>query len=312
MISRKSAKLIGLIYTIHFQPPMNLGLRTSNKILYDFLYELDYEAWFLNIVVNWMKANLSLENGIMKIHTGESIVSATKDWKWEKRRELGQSLLKKLATDIIHLYENLPMRIYPINPSATDRNKEMFQSINERVQYPFNVVETLKKQLEIDGYIYRDGILYFSESSVIKEQEEQSILELLIDQLPLNDKPIIINHLKLSEEHYLNGKWGDSISNSRNFLEAILEKIAHYIHNKKNLITKIPNRPVLVRDFLEQQGFIDTSEKDAISKVYGLISNTGSHPNIAEQDEARLMRHLALTFSQYILLTFETYIKNNP
>jgi hypothetical protein len=248
----------------------------------------------------------------MKIHTGEAIVSATKDWEWEKRRNLGQSLLKKLASDIINLYEGLPMNTYPYKFPQTEAQKNFTDSLNRNARLPYDLIKTLKNQLEIDGYIFRDGILYFSESSVIKEQEEQSILELLTNQLPLNDKPIIINHLKLSEEHYLNAKWGDSISNSRNFLEAILEGVARALHSKKNLTTKIPDRPVLVRDFLLNEGFLDLTEKEAVAKVYGLISNTGSHPNIAEQDEARLMRHLALTFSQYVLLNFETYLKRNP
>jgi hypothetical protein len=39
-----------------------------------------------------------------------------------------------------------------------------------------------------------------------------------------------------------------------------------------------------------------------LAKNYGLISNTGSHPNTAHQDQARLMRNLALIYSQYILL----------
>jgi hypothetical protein len=110
----------------------------------------------------------------------------------------------------------------------------------------------------------------------------------------------------------LNNKWGDSISNSRNFLEALLESISHTLHTKNGLTTSLPDRPVFVRDFLEQQGFIDRVEKDAISKVYGLISNTGAHPNIAEKDQARLMRHLALSFSQFALLRWEGYLKNNP
>ena len=43
---------------------------------------------------------------------------------------------------------------------------------------------------------------------------------------------------------------------------------------------------------------LEKKEKEAIAKVYGLLSDTGSHPYIADRDQARLMRHLSLTFSQ--------------
>ena len=78
------------------------------------------------------------------------------------------------------------------------------------------------------------------------------------------------------------------------------------------LTSNIASWPKEVRTFLESEKLIDQAEKEAIAKVYGLISNTGSHPNIAQKDQARLMRNLALTFSQYILLKWEGYLKNNP
>jgi len=312
MISRKSARLIGQLYSIKFQQGVTLAQLIQYETLYNFLYEREYEAWFLNTAQTWMQRNHSVESGIMKLHTGESIVSATKDSSWDYRRQLGQALLKKLAEDILPFHANKAVGPIAYKPCTTAEQRKMVDSLNESRQKPYNLNQTLRKQLEIDGYIYRDGILYYSESSVIPEQEEQSILELLIKNLPLNDKAVILNHLNLSEEHYLNSKWGDSISNARNFLEAILEKAAHSIHSKKNLTSQPPDRPAKVREFLEQEGFIGTTEREAIAKVYGLISNTGSHPNLAEQDEARLMRHLALTFSQYILLTLEAYLKNNP
>jgi hypothetical protein len=257
MISRKSARLIGQLYSIKFRDAVTLAQLIRYETLYNFLYEREYEAWFLNIAQTWMQRNYSVESGIMKLHTGESIVSATKDSSWEYRRQLGQSLLKRLAEDILPFHGNKAMAPIAYKPFTTEEQKKMVDSLNESMQRPYNLNQTLRKQLEIDGYLYRDGTLHFSESSAIPEQEEQSILELLIKNLPLNDKPVILNHLNLSEEHFLNSKWGDSISNARNFLEAILEKAAHCIHSKKNLTSQPPDRPSKVREFLEQEGFID-------------------------------------------------------
>ena len=86
--------------------------------------------------------------------------------------------------------------------------------------------------------------------------------------------------------------WGDSISNSRNFLESILEQIADALHNKKqgaSLPDSISKWPKEVRKYLEHEGFIDAIEREALAKIYGLISNTGSHPNMAHKDQARLI-----------------------
>jgi len=108
---------------------------------------------------------------------------------------------------------------------------------------------------------------------------------------------------------------GDSISNSRNFLEAVLQQAANAFNRNKyaaDLPISTYEKPFAVRDYLEREHLIETKEKEAIAKVYGLLSDTGSHPNIAEKDEARLMWHLALTFSQFVLLRYQGFLANNP
>jgi len=47
----------------------------ANNKLYDFLYERDYEAWFLNLIQGLYSSSArSLKEFIMKLHTGESVV----------------------------------------------------------------------------------------------------------------------------------------------------------------------------------------------------------------------------------------------
>jgi hypothetical protein len=40
----------------------------------------------------------------------------------------------------------------------------------------------------------------------------------------------------------------------------------------------------------------------AVTSAYKLLSETGGHPYIAEKDQARLTRHLALIYCQLVLL----------
>jgi hypothetical protein len=60
--------------------------------------------------------------------------------------------------------------------------------------------------------------------------------------------------------------------------------------------------PARVRDYLEKVGLLETKEKEALATAYGLMSHTGNHPYMAANDQARLLRHLALTFSQFVML----------
>ena len=60
--------------------------------------------------------------------------------------------------------------------------------------------------------------------------------------------------------------------------------------------------PVKVRDYLMEQGLILSEEKATLSSVYSLLSHTGGHPYMADCEQARLMRTLALVFAQFAML----------
>jgi len=60
---------------------------------------------------------------------------------------------------------------------------------------------------------------------------------------------------------------------------------------------------------LEKEGLLEVKEKQAIDSVYQLLSETGGHPYMAESEQARLLRHLSLTFSQFVMLRLKGAIK---
>ncbi len=303
MISRKTAKAIGEIYQTRYTATTSSssgsyktigGVTLYKDLLYDFLYENDYDAWFCNAIKNLRPTRRSIKEFVMRLHTGESLFEATNSWSWDARQKLGQRYLKNLAEDFIQSYES----------------EDAFYK-----QKIDNSYETMRSSLELDGYIFRGGKLLFSESDILDLGEEQGVLESLYFELKLNNKQTAIHHLNLSEEHYLEKRWDDSISNSRKFLEAVLQEIA-YAHsikvNGSKLDQSIYDRPIRVRDYLENCGLLEKKEKEALSSIYGLLSNTGSHPYIAENDQARLLRHLALTYSQFVMLRFQGLMKKYP
>src|SRR5689334_25439283 len=112
MISRKTAKLIGEVYALHFQSPMpsyTPGMLNTKQVkadeLNDFLFTNDYELGFLQLMRNHV-ANSNdqlLMRAIMGIHTGETLVTATKDSDYSSRQKLGQTILLRMAEDMLRL-----------------------------------------------------------------------------------------------------------------------------------------------------------------------------------------------------------------
>jgi ribosomal protein S19E (S16A) len=255
------------------------GEISLSATLYDFFFDRNYEISILKEI-----------EGLISI---EELKRFIQEVQIRIVPESGQRLLQKMAEDIINLY----------------RENSQF------IDIPKEYIQQLLLQLELDGYVYKNGQLLPIENSVINQHTEQTYLEILIDSLSLSDSKFIKHHLNLSGEHFSNGKWGDCISNSRMALEAILQQVADAIHVKRNgakLSQNLYSKPVEVRKYLENENFFDTKETKTISEVYGLLSDTGSHPNISAKDQARLMRNLALSLSQYALITYEGFLKNNP
>ena len=300
MFSRKSTRLLAELYDRFFSGRRTVSSATGRRsskyylkrdALYDFLYEHDYDAWFLNKAKALVSRERRLKEFIMRLHTGETVASATSDWTWQQRSSLGQRLLRDLAEDILVDPETL-------GPSA---------SAEARAK-----TSQLKSQLELDGYLFQDDKLYYTEAAVLDTEHEQGILEKLTTDLRLDNQEVMKHHLELSETHYVGGRWDDSIANSRKFLESVLQEVAANYHQFKTgqpIAESTYSTPRLVRDYLQTEGLIESKEKQAITKVYGLLSETGSHPYIAEKDQARLMRHLALTFAQFALLRLQGALK---
>jgi hypothetical protein len=301
MISRRSTLFIAELYVLFFSNyrkefPNEFSITTLKKDeLWNYFYAKEYDVWFLTEIyhLNPEEPN-SLREFILLLHTGETVRTS-------ERRNVGQECLRQLAQDLLEITT---------------------QDIDEEEEDPDNLskaasegTKELIAQLELDGYIFKDGRLYLVESSVIDVQAEQGYLASLVDSFPLADPATIKHHINRAEEHYVNGKWDDSIGNSRKFLDAILNQVAERVYlkvNNKPIPLQMLKNATDVRIFLEKQKLISAIERETLDKTYGLLSSTGGHPYIAQNDQSRLMWHLALTFSQFVLLRYEGFLKNHP
>ena len=276
MISRKTALLIGEGYKLQFSYLQfyrgNKYYKSKTDELYLFLFEREYDAWFCNLARKHTSTQSLMGEFIARLHTGESISSATTKWSEESRRKRSQQLLIKMAVDYLNAWNTTWLL-----------EKSNYGGEDQKLHYP-----KLISSLEIDGYLYRDSKLLFSERDVFDVQEEQGIIHQLYVEMKLRQGDTAFHHLRLSEEHYVASKWDDSISNSRKFLECVLMQVAAE-HSRTILQTELSERtlekPVEVREYLEKRELLDAKEKEAFAKVYGLLSHTGSHPNMAEKDE---------------------------
>lgn len=300
MISRRTALVLGIVYEREFSRPVSSRSRypSSERVfqrdrLYDFLFEKEYDAWFCN-KLEGLYSPRDIREFIMQLHTGETLSSGTPDLTWPQRETLGQRYLKNLAEDILNQLETSK---YISGDHAS-------------------LIKSLVSNLELDGYIYSDSQLLIPESDIFDSNEEKGILESLFRLLNLANDTVALHHLDLSEQHYIDGLWDDSISNSRKFLECVLQEVAAN-HSQKFKNTDLSEStyswPAKVREYLEKEGLLESKETVALKEMYGLLSHTGSHPYIAQNDQARLLRHMALTFSQFVMLRYQGYLKTkNP
>ncbi|MBN8224578.1 MAG: hypothetical protein J0L89_07160 [Xanthomonadales bacterium] len=296
MISRQSSLAIADAYTQRFTHKSSArhgGFieKVHSHEIYDFLYENEYEAWFCNLAraPNYIR---TFKDFWLRIHTGESLAAATKDWTWQQRQKLGQRLLNDLSRDYLRWYEivkNDPFYGKHYQPSA----------------------EKLLRRLELDGYLYRDGELMQQQSDVLNVEEETGVLNSLFSRAGLARAADAFEFLRLGEEHFVAGRWSDCISNVRKFFELTLQEGARSLGAKRgeSLNEASLSRPMDVRQYLERQGLFERKERESIDKLYGLLSETGAHPYMAESDQARLLRQLSLTLSQFVLLRLEAALK---
>lgn len=291
MIGRKTAKALGEGYSVYFSHPVKFAGEWNDHVsrdeLYDFLYANDYEAWFCNLARKPERPRELMEL-IMKLHTGETLVDSTAQWSWDQREKLGQRYLHGLAEDFLNLYDG----------GMSEFRQKKVSSAGT----------SLRNSLELDGYVRRDNRLMLPERDVINAEEEIEILEGLYISLGLANRETALHHLARSEETYVAGNWDDSISNGRKYLESVLREVAA-IHSStirsKPIAKSTYESPGKIRKYLETEGLLEAREAKTLANTYGLLSSTGSHPYMARNDQARLLRHLALTWSQFAMLRLE-------
>jgi hypothetical protein len=169
------------------------------------------------------------------------------------------------------------------------------------------VVEELLASLELDGFQWKGGRLLQREENTFDVKEQEGVLEELHRTLGLGNLAQIRHELKLTDEHYVAGRWGDCIKHARDLAECILLEVvvARAGLGVGTVPPKAKEQAISVRTELHSSGFIDDRELGFLNALWKLLSEQGGHMNMSPQENARICRQYALTAGHFVLLRFQ-------
>lgn len=169
-------------------------------------------------------------------------------------------------------------------------------------------LSALENLLRIDGYIYENEKLYEINMDV---DDKANIIKKKFKKFGFFNKEEFDVFYNNMNEHFENSKWEDVIHNSRKLLEIVLKECAVYYsknisNDKEELINK---RPVDIRRYLEKINYFSEDESNIVHYYYKYLSNIGSHPKLALEEQADFSRVMSINTILYSINRLEKYIK---
>jgi len=295
MIGRKTTKRLAEFAVQMFSRPTGQG-RTyiPHGSVYDFAFEHDFDKHFCNAAEDRAAGSpdgRGLSEFIMQIHTGESVKRMRPKEPPVALEAEGQGYLRHLAEALL------------LTSEGSLSNTEAMHLV-VALNLPDRRM-ALVRALELDGYVFRDGKLLHTESSIVDIEQQHSALKQLVRDLGFSKRETLERFLDLSEKFYAEGHWEDCIGNARKFLEGCLQESAS-LFNAHRFGSPLPpgtyDNVRQIREYLEKHKLLADREAKTIGETYGLLSNVGSHPNMAANDQARLLRQVALLYSEFVML----------
>jgi len=299
MISRRSTKRLADLCLRTFrnrQSSTTTPYWIPSDPVYDFLFERDFDLAFCNAANHTAYNGMcSFEEFILRLHTGES-VSSFKSAPLSAASE-GQGYLRQLSQQML-----LPaptMRPAGMSQQTYDAlTRESVRAIEECRQ-------TLVRSLELDGYVLRNGRLLHLESAIVDIDKQHGVLVEIAREVALANVDVLEHHFDASEEHFTEGRWDDCIAQARKFMECCHREGAvrwsqHFL--SKPLEAHVYERAQEAYSFLRKHGLLSQEEFDVVRETYSFLSAAGGHPYIANNDQARMLRQVALIYAECVLL----------
>ena len=183
-------------------------------------------------------------------------------------------------------------------------------SLPDRVPDAKNAANELLASLEIDGYEFVSGRLVPATLKGVSLQAEENHLIHLIRTIGPPNLEAILHHHDQADETFVNGNWGSASSETRNFFIAVLRGLRDVATSTGGIKAFADgNDKNLIEDF-KTIGLLTDEEKEAILKLWVLLSYSGPHVGIHDQERARLTRLLVLGLVQLLWLKFIAWANN--
>lgn len=289
MIGRKSTYLLSSVMQTAFANRTTMrgqrATRSQENTLFDFLFLTDQPEWLCQGARDCLHYNDSdaLREYILGLHTGVSILPNRTAISSEKKREMGQKVLLRLAESVVEHWDELAEQSFHLL-GAEEHG-------------------LLARQLDLDGYHWTGKSLLCIDGVVLDTDEKTTLLRDLYRALGLANEDTSFRFLALAETGYVEERWKDAIGNARSFLENVLFEIA----DKVSMTAGSGHlsggyKAIDVRKFLVTHGVLTDDEAKAVGDNYGLLSNAGSHRRMAEYDEASLMYQMVLILAHFAML----------
>jgi hypothetical protein len=172
------------------------------------------------------------------------------------------------------------------------------------------IAEELRASLEIDGYELVAGRLVPATMKGINLQAEDDYLVHLIRSIAPANVEVILHHHGEADDTFVNGNWGAASAETRNFFIALLRGLRDVATARGGVPSFAHgNDSGLIEDY-HRRGLLTAKEKDAILKLWVLLSYSGPHVGIQDDERARLIRLLVLGQAQWLCLKFIAWDRN--
>ena len=176
------------------------------------------------------------------------------------------------------------------------------------------LAEELQASLEIDGYELVAGKLTPAAMRGMNLQHEDTYLVHLIRTIAPSNLEVVLHHHNEADETFINRNWGAASAETRNFFVALMRGLRDIATDRGGVPPfQHGNDSGLIEDF-QKRGLLSAEEKDAVLKLWVLLSYSGPHVGIQDDARARLIRLQALGLAQWMCLKFQAWEVNkfNP
>ncbi len=173
---------------------------------------------------------------------------------------------------------------------------------------PQDLLDEVVASLKLDGYDLVEGKVTPTAIPGVDLQKEGDYLLAQIRRIGPGNLEEIRHHYDEATQTYLNGNWGASAGENRNFLIALLRGLRELATTKGGIprYNQQGKDGPLIHDF-HAIGMLTDHERDAVLHVWVLLSHAGPHVGIKEEESALLGRILVLGMTRWVCLKFEDW-----